>query len=483
MRTALGLLTAAAGHAYVLAFLMISVWLVNDIANTLSIEGEAADPQQVLTQLAVAWLCTLMAFQLAHLKTSGPSGRTLGRQEAPELFALVEQLRREFASPAIGRIVLTPNYELELVRRPRSVYPFVFENVLVIGLPLLETLSPVYLKVLLARRIGHLAQVRRRPGAWLYHLRYTWEHHRRMFARGWGPDQLVMRAFFCWYAPVYRTVTRNTARNEALHADGCAMRIINDYDVAEALSLAAAGKAFFEQHFLRGLLKQATHHPAPPYLPYSGLPQALRKGLTRRRLKRLLDRAWSEKTSPGASVPALRERLEAIGHSAAPLPNLHVESAAATLLGDALGPLQKEMDAAWLERHRDSWSERFRKGQQERMRLRTLLRGLSAGSLSTQDARECTQLIHRHVAGRAERTRLYKRLLSSHPKDPCIGLFIGRYLVSIGDADGVRALEAAMSSDERIRPKASRPGVRSCNTASLSTKRASDQVSRTGKNT
>jgi hypothetical protein len=230
LHTTLGLIMAAAGYAYVLVFAIVSVLLVNDIANTLSIEGENADPHRVLTQLAVAWLCTLMAFYLANLKTSGPPGRTLGKQEAPELFALVEQLRTEFGSPAIGRIVLTPDYELELVRRPRSVYPFLFENVLIIGLPLLESLSPAYLKVLLARRIGHLAHSYRRPGAWLYHLRFAWEHHRRMFAQGWGPNQLLMRAFFSWYAPLFRAATRDTARTEELYADGCAMQIINDYD-------------------------------------------------------------------------------------------------------------------------------------------------------------------------------------------------------------------------------------------------------------
>jgi len=41
-----------------------------------------------------------------------------------------------------------------------------------------------------------------------------------------------------------------------------------------------------------------------------------------------------------------------------------------------------------------------------------------------------------------------------HPKDARIGLFIGRYLLSINDADGVQALEDAMRSDDRIRPTA-----------------------------
>jgi hypothetical protein len=454
LRTALGLVLAAVGYTYVLAFAIASVLLVNDIANTLSIEGENADAHRVLTQLAVAWLCTLMAFYLANLKTSGPSGRTLGKPEAPELFALVEQLRTEFGSPAIGRIVLTPDYELELVRRPRSIYPFLFENVLVIGLPLLESLSPVYLKVLLARRIGHLAHSYRRPGAWLYHLGFAWEHHRRTFAHGWGPNHLIMRAFFSWYAPLFRAATRHTARNEELHADGCAMQIINDYDVAEAMSMTAVGKTFFEQRFLRGLLKQASTHPAPPYLPYSGFPRAIRKGLTQDRLTRLLNRAWVENTPPGASAPALRERLEAIGHSAAPVPALPGDSAATSLLGDALRSIQKEMDAAWFERHRDRWAERFKRAHQERVRLRTLLRRLSARTLSECDTRECTRLIHSHVEDSDGRTRLYKLILSRHPKDARIGLFIGRYLLSINDADGVQALEDAMRSDDRIRPTA-----------------------------
>ena len=429
-----------------LAFPLLALYMLAQAIEQLTLIGSGFDWQVLMTSLAIAAGAGYMTVYLLRLHIPMPIGRKLDVWEAPLLYPLIDDLVKSFKAPRIHQVLLSNDYELRLQRTPVSGYPYRCRNTLVIGLPVLESLSTSQLQVLLAREIGYLAHGRKRVGAWLALTGEILDEYRAFFARGWGPQQLLMRAFYNVTAPMYRAFSRLHCRREQLIADQHAMDLINDAVVVDALVAHHFTQYMLRHRFWPNLFNAAKQLPNPKYLPYSTIAPFMKKtrekGATAYWLNHVLAKYSIDRESP-----TLHEHLDAIGHRVVtPLKNIE-RNAAAQLLGDKAAAIRRQLDHQWLDNNLGEWQRRYSESRAEWERMKKLIARAQAGELESEEAWACAQLIQKNLGDQKEVSHYFKALLKACPNCAKLHYFIGRHLLSGNDRDGIRALESAMRLD------------------------------------
>ena len=95
---------------------------------------------------------------------------------------------------------------------------------LILGLPLMATLSPPEFRAVLAHEFAHLRGGHARFGNWIYRLRQTWGQLLAQLEVSPRPGVGLLRAFASWFAPRFNAATYALARRHEFAADRWAAR-------------------------------------------------------------------------------------------------------------------------------------------------------------------------------------------------------------------------------------------------------------------
>ena len=301
-----------------------------------------------------------------RVRLPAPHGHALERGEAPELFALISELRGRLRAPRLHRVVVTGEFNASVTQLPRRGAPGLYRNTLAIGLPLMKSLGPKQFKAVLAHEIGHLAGGHGRFASGIYRLRASWmrlletlEH-----APAWG---LPLRAFFRHYVPYFSAYSLPLARAHEYQADALAVRLTSRRATAEALSAVSVIGSYLGERYWPILHRKADELPRPAFAPFSGMGNVI-PWIEEKSAHAWLARALARPTGPEDAHPALVDRLRAIGATprlALPAPG----AAADQLLGEARTRIAEELDRRWRRTIRPSWEKRYREVQESRARF------------------------------------------------------------------------------------------------------------------
>jgi hypothetical protein len=440
-------LAAGVGCAYLASFPLITLFLFLDLgAFVLAPAGKSL--LAVGLQAAVAATAGIISYQLFRIQPPLPNRRSISIPEKSPLASAIAELSRDSGSPAIHQLGLTERFGLEVVRTPRSGFPLLHRNTLLIGLPLLASLSPLHVQILLARELGRLADRHHPLTGRLTQLRETWAQLGEVHDPQRVLAHFALKAFFPWFAPLYARLALPVARLDAQYADSHALERYNDQDVLETLFTTAIAEKFLEQAFWPKVFGLSREHREPRYLPYSDMHRAARDELTREDALRWLEEAIAQDTERDAPLPSLRERMEALGCAQAWLPPPVKTSAAAQLLGTALAPSAERLDREWRAEVLHSWTSRYHETREARQQMNALYQRARSGVLTVQEAHTYARLAEAYL-DEAQAIAVHKSILKMDMRNAALNFSIGSFLASRRDAAGIRALMESMVQDER----------------------------------
>ena len=336
----------------------------------LALVGVAGAYQALVTAPEVAWLslftwllvagyCGLVSYRLFQFRPSLPAGVVLEQRQAPALFQLVEDTRAHYACPGIDRIVITRDYQLDVVNTPVSALPVWSTRSLLVGLPLLQCLSMTRFQCALARRLGQNSRHGNRLLNWLYTLRSTWPRYRDP-AIWTDRTYLPVRAVFSIYASLYTMLGTAAARMDELQADSYAMELFSDEDVLDAITTDAVYRLFLRERYWPTIRKLREQDGSVVTNANARMATVLNAGLQAGNITRWIEQALSAEQSWDDPWPLLVRRLENIGHARASMNTGKVEPAAEGYLAMSrpeleaalahLPPPQRPQDQPWSAR-------------------------------------------------------------------------------------------------------------------------------------
>lgn len=374
-----------------------------------------------------------------------PEGILLSREDAPNLFALLEGLRRRFGTPPIHFVRVTGDLNAAITQRPGPVG--MMRNTLIVGLPLALAVTPRQFVAVLAHEFGHLSRQRIALGGWGCYLRALW--HQALENMETIPSLLqpLFAALARMETPVYCAESLVLSHLDELEADEAAAEVVGARRLGQALAEVALKHRFLADDFWRKVYAQADRAKRPTFLPYRHMAAALRAGFDRSAAADWFEEAGDASDAAELSThPTLRERVRALGLDE---PDLAAggDHAAQRFFGDVVPRLASELDQRWWQGHRRTWRQRHWEVSHALERIARL--EAEGQQLGVPDRLELALLVERY-AGDRDPLAVYRDVLPDAPGRPEALLGMGRLLISRGDPTGVAYLRRALAEDDAV---------------------------------
>ncbi|MBE9224247.1 M48 family metalloprotease [Phormidium sp. LEGE 05292] len=381
-----------------------------------------------------------------------PQGLPLNRREFPRLFAFVDELSTKLQAPRFHHILLTNELNAAVIQRPRLGLFGWQQNYLILGLPLMQALSPRQFQAVLAHELGHLSGNHSRFAGWIYRVRLShtqiWQ---RLYESGQHGSSFLFEAFFKWYFPFFGAYSFVLARMNEYEADRCAAELAGAKNTAEALMNVEVKARFLENTFWPNLYKQVQHQVEPPTKTFTKMSSALASSLPDEDTRKFINQALAQKTNNADTHPCLSDRLKALGFFAEKsenLPSLSIVkvNAAQQLLEDKLNEIAAYFDTTWKEQISTTWRQQYAQVQQSLKQLKTLEEKAAKQKLTDEEAWERVRLTAQ-VSENEAIIPLLQEILMNQPNHAAANYSLGQILLQKNDFSGIEYLENAMKKD------------------------------------
>jgi Zn-dependent protease with chaperone function len=449
-------LLAALGYAYLLLVLACVLLLV---AGLLWVGNWAV--------LKLGWVLIAFAAVVVRamwVRLPPPEGVEVTREVAPRLFALVEELTARLDAPRIHRVLLDGDFNAGVSQVPRLGPLGWYRNYLVLGLPLMQALSPEQFRAVLAHELGHLSGNHGRFSSRIYSVRQTWF---QLLARLQADDRwgsVVFVKFFNWYAPYFNAYSFVLARQHEYDADRASAELTSPQTAAEALVTVDVKGSRLSEEFWPEVFKLADERRDPAGGAYLRLSSFLREPVPADAGAGFLRRSLSQETGYGDTHPSLAARLSALGvigsdgagaaadwaarHRFEPLG----ESAAMHYFGAEHQHFAERLDAEWVAAIAPHWRERHEYAVQSRGKLAELDEKAAAGRTLTPEEMWQRAYWTAEFTSLQEAAPRLRELLEREPRHARANFGLGQALLERGDEAGIEYLKRAMESDPEAVP-------------------------------
>jgi Zn-dependent protease with chaperone function len=442
---AVGLALFGAAAVGVIAFLIVTKIHIGAIA--------VHAFKLLLLLLIPAYTMIKTSITLLFARFPAPDGRALSPAEAPELFAALERLRRTVKGPAVHKVLLDGDLNAAIVQHPRFGLFGWEENILILGMPLLQVLSEDEALSVVAHEYGHLSGHHSRLGGFVYRFRSTWRQLQELSSqwRDWG-SRLIAR-LFRWYAPYFNAYTFVLARQNEYLADRTAPEVAGVGNTARALMRISIAALYERKEFRPEIQRRAGIEPEPIAHRSALWQESVQAAFQAPRSIALLAQARERKTDHLDTHPALTDRLAAIGvdqGDQAPAQfEPQVRTAAEAWLGPALETIRAEFDERWRSDVAENWRNRHAQVSEKTQRLEELD---EQATLTADERWERTKILE-DIRPEVDPLPDIETILAEEPDHLPARFRRGALLLERGNEAGIADLEAVMAADrEAILP-------------------------------
>ena len=428
---------ALLGNAYVAGVLLLVVALLLLLIRFFAVK------QAILVGIFL-W----MTLKALRIKMDPPLGTEINAQQAPEIFELVANLNDQLGAPHFHHVLITDNLNAGVVQVPRLGILGWPKNYLLIGLPLMKSLTVEQLKAVIAHELVHLAKGHARLSNWIYRQRLRWSRLLNALESRESEGSFLFKPFLNWFAPYFNAYSFPMARAQEYEADAISARITSPQAAAEALTSTQVISHYLEEQYWPKIYKQADEVPTPDFAPYRELSRSLAAELDEPTVRAWLNQAMARPTNLEDTHPALCDRLSAISESARiAIPELR--NAADRFLGDLLEVITESFDKGWRDRVLPAWRERYGRIQGDRQKLAELNKRFESGeSLTLKEAYDRAKFTETVGNNADDAQAQFRALHERYPENPEICFSLGAILLAQDDTSGCALVEQAMQIDE-----------------------------------
>ena len=341
---------AIAGYAYLLLFpvlLLMGIWT---LASYAIMQQPSAGVAHFLYWGVITGISALVTIHLSKIKFYATQGIALDAPMAAKLHCLIDKFSEDIVIPKIDRIVVSEQLSIDLVKTPTTAIPFWSSNTLVIGLPLMQCLSPEYFECAVIRKLLQYTKRRHWLIKWLHQLRNVWMLYMNVLSKNITSSSLPLAIFFKVYAPLYRDLTTPIAHRNELEADLDTLQFVNDEDLLQTIEAVIVAKIYLDQQYWPKIQNTLKADQKAEVQPYSNLEEILKKGLTTKNTKRWLDSVFDHESHRLKAIPSLRARMHNIGRSRIRIPERIEQTAAQVYLDNDYTVVVNGINRLWMQR-------------------------------------------------------------------------------------------------------------------------------------
>jgi Zn-dependent protease with chaperone function len=383
-----------------------------------------------------------------RVRIEPPTGIEIRAGHAPDLFATINDLSSKLGAPRFDHVLITDELNAGIQQLPRLGIFGWPRNYLLIGLPLMKSLTRQQFKAVLAHEFGHLAKGDGVVSHSIYRQRRRWIRLMAVLEVTESKGRFLFMPFLNWFVPHFGALSFPLARANEYEADAISVRLTSSRVTAEALTGMEVVGGYLSDLYWPRIDAEFGEHSQPDREPYSEMSDAFATCLGKESCHIWLDPAMARKTTYEDTHPALSNRLAAIGEQPSfepPEPG----QAADGLLGPSLDATTRALDASWKDKILSTWELRHQEIQEGRRRLKDLnemhANGVDLTLRERRERAELTEAIGKNATAALDQLRA---LHESFPDDANICLALGSRLMMRNDNSGCALVERAIRSDD-----------------------------------
>lgn len=431
---------ALLGNIYIavvlLALLAIVIFLVFAIATLrwLAVKG-------IILIGPIIW----MVMKSLKVSVNPPEGFELKQTDAPDLFALIKDLQRKLKAPRFHHVLITNEFNAGVIQSPRLGIFGWYRNYLLIGLPLLHSLSKDQFNAVLAHEFGHLTRGHGRVSNWIYRQRRRWSRLLEEL-RYENKGVFLFKPFFEWFSPYFNAFSFPLARANEYVADAISAEMTSAKVAAEALTRVDVIGCYLSEKFWPQIYKLADDQPSPQFAPYQSLGQSLADEIDEESVQRWMGQALERKTNSADTHLSLSDRLQALNE----MPQLIIPKITAEqLLGASLSRATEYCDERWQNNVFETWRRRYNEVADTRKELAKLDKKYASGAeLTLREAYERALYTETVTQDKDGALSQFRELHERAPGDAFVCLYLGMRLLWRDDEAGLALIERAIDIDE-----------------------------------
>ncbi|MBW4519776.1 MAG: M48 family metallopeptidase [Scytolyngbya sp. HA4215-MV1] len=380
---------------------------------------------------------------LFWIRMPPPKGVRVDRTHCPLLFAELDQLSAALKTPTIHQVVITTDLNAAVLQAPKLGIFGWYTNYLLLGLPLMRSVTPKQFRATLAHELGHLSGNHSRFSGWIYRVRYAWL---KLSQQGDRPP-LLMYPFFKWYEPFFRAYTFVLSRSNEYVADRCAAEYAGVQNAAEDL-IQIHLQGTHAARIWRDFYQQKAQHAKVPANAVSHLITSLERGIAPESVQAWLELELARQTGYEDTHPCLSERLTAYGYQSdaarlCPLPFPVEQSASKYFLAEEERSITALLDAQWKAEHTKFWQTHYAR-RQEREAFFQQLQAQAEGQLLTVEQSLKLAMLTAEFVGSAAAIAQLASLTQKFPAHAAIKYELGKLRLQQQQAAGLADLLAAL---------------------------------------
>ena len=402
----------------------------------------------LLKQLVVPFvLLAIVVIRAMWIRMPPPEGRKITAKGFPELFKVLKKIRKKLGGPRIHTVLLDDEFNAAIMQVPRLGILGWQKNYLIIGLPMMQGLSPKEFVSIIGHEYGHLAGSHGKFSSWIYRIRKTWFNIMKTIdeEERWG--KAVFQKFFDWYAPYFSAYSFVLARSDEYDADRAAADITSPELAASALTVMHVKGSLYDNNFWGDVYSNVEKEPQPSMKPFVAANQFLRQDLKTTDANELLQQIMQIETGVDDTHPCLKDRLTALGQEPSLNDQLKI-SAADFFLGDKLEQITNDFSEEWQQNVSENWNGRHEYIKESRARILEL-EAKNEAELTSDENYELARLYDEFEPDKDDTPPL-ERTLQGNPEHVGANYSLGINYLRQGNDQGITLLNKAMELSPNV---------------------------------
>lgn len=381
-----------------------------------------------------------------------PPGIEITRSDAPELFEFIDRTCKALKARRPSTVLVSDDFNAAVVTLPR-IGLFGRKVYLLLGLPLMRSLSREEFEAVITHEIGHISGRHGDHAKWAYQLNDMWGRFIAVQAEHEHKLAALYEQFVNWFFPYFNAYSFVLMREHEREADGYAVQLLDARALGGALITLETKNARLQSDFWKSVNEENKREKKPSRGVFTRMMESL-KITDEEQDKATLSEAVLVPTDYSDSHPSLAERLKTMGYwdgeDLPKLPRIPEKTSDEYFLGKAIVKCIKDFDIDWDVKVEAEWEARYDNYQKQQKRLDELSGRPEGVELSAEELYEKAALIGELDSYSASVPTL--RLLIERYPEFADGLYaLGGVMLNENNEEGLKLLEEAAELDPKLK--------------------------------
>lgn len=389
-------------------------------------------------------------FSTLLVKIPVPEGIEIRKEEFPEFYKLLEEIRVKIKCPRIHHIKFDLSFNAYIAEIPMYGVFGWFRRYLVIGIPLMLALSKDELRAVIGHELGHLSGSHGKMPVKVLKVENVWSKISEELMKSGIDRNRLFKSFLIRYIPALKNALLSFRRENEYVADKAAEIVTDSATVASILVKIPLYNSYIENVFWYEINNLARVEKTPPPKLYQQMETFFDNPPPEEPLKHELTQFLKIKSLPCWTHPSTSERLENIGvrHE---FPEHRRLNSLRDILGSKADTVLGKANDLWASGVSETWSGIYKSCEEARQKLKQLEEKNQVGTLTIEEEIERVLLLE-DMEGVERGLEAVKILSDTKPDDLSVAYHLGRLMIKSGNLEGQDILHEVMQSDPQSIP-------------------------------